>query len=301
MLLITTPTGNTGHNVLNTVLQVGERPRVLVRDPARLEPAVLERVEVVQGDLRHPADLERALEGIEGAFFCVPQSPDPDDMDAYYQSFTRPFAAAVKAANVKRVVSISGGDGTPENRGPGVQLHGLEQTLDASGAATRHMRCGYFMEQFLWMMYGIAQGGTFALPVAGDLAMPFVAARDIGAGAGQLLLDRTWTGHDTLAAHGPERLGCDQAAHIASRVLGFPVRFHSITAGEYAASLTPHGVSAAMGQSLGEMFASITAGRDMGARAARELECPTTLEAWMQSVLRPAVEGLRAGSGAAWA
>ncbi|WP_425147456.1 NAD(P)H-binding protein [Deinococcus sp.] len=296
MLLITTPTGNTGRHVLEAVLEAGETPRVLVRDPARLTPDVRERSEVVRGDLRDPADLKAALDGIEGAFFCVPQSPDPDDMDGYYRSFTVPFAAAAREAGVRRIVAVSGGDGQPGNRGPGVQLHGLEQTLDASGAATRAIRCGYFMEQFLWMMHGMVYGGAFALPVAGDLPLPFVAARDIGANAGRLLLDRTWTGQETAAAHGPERLSCEQAADIASQVLGFPVRFVSVSAEQYAASLTPHGVSAAMGQSLGDMFAAISAGRDMGAPAERELECPTTLHEWMNTVLRPAVDGLKAGA-----
>ena len=176
-----------------------------MRNPARLDPAVLERAEVIRGDLRDPASLEKALSGVEGAFFCVPQSPDPDDMDAYYGSFAQPFAAAAKAAGVQRLVAISGGDGRAGNRGPGVQLHQLEQTLNAAGAATRFVRCGYFMEQLLWMLPGIAYGGMFALPVAADLPLPFVAARDIGHNAGQFLLDRTWTGQQAAAAHGPER------------------------------------------------------------------------------------------------
>ena len=91
MLLVTTPTGNTGSAVLKSVLAAGERPRVLLRDPAKLGPETLGQVEVVQGDLHDPDDLARALEGIEGAFFCVPQSPDPDDLSAYYRSFTEPL------------------------------------------------------------------------------------------------------------------------------------------------------------------------------------------------------------------
>ena len=293
MLLITTPTGNTGRAVLGTVLNAGERPRVLVRDPAKLSPRILDRVEVVQGNLHDPQALERALSGIEGAFFCVPQSPDPDDLSAYYRSFTEPFAQAAKTAGLKRLVAISGGDDQEGNRGPGQQLRESEEVLSICAASARFVRCGYFMEQFLWMMHGMAHGGVFALPLAGDVPLPFVAASDIGANAGRLLLDLTWTGQAAAAAHGPERLSCDEAAVIASAALGFPVRFQSVTAAQYAASLTPHGVSAAMGQSLGEMFAAISQGRDMGALADTELPCKVTLRAWMGAVLKPAVQELR--------
>ncbi|WP_424951076.1 NmrA family NAD(P)-binding protein [Deinococcus sp.] len=296
MLLITTPTGNTGRAVLQAVLEAGETPRVLVRDPSRLSPETLSRIEVVQGDMHDPRDLERSLNGIEGAFFCVPQSPDPEDLSAYYRSFTEPFARAARTAGLGRLVSISGGDDQEDNRGPGRQLRESEEILNTSGASVRFVRCGYFMEQFLWRMYGVVQSGVFALPIAPSVPIPFVAAQDIGRGAAALLLDRTWTGRDTVAAHGPERLTCNQAAQVASEVLGRPVQFRSITAQQYAASLTPHGVSDAMGQSLGEMFEAISEGRDMGAQAAHELPCPTTLRDWMSTVLKPAVARLRAGA-----
>ena len=296
MLLITTPTGNTGSAVLKSVLAAGERPRVLLRDPAKLGPEMLGQVEVVQGDLHDPDDLARALEGIEGAFFCVPQSPDPDDLSAYYRSFTEPFTQAARTAGLGRLVAVSGGDDQPGNRGPGQQLREAEEVLSTSGAAARFVRCGYFMEQFLWMMHGMVQGGVFALPIAPGVPLPFVAAQDIGAGAAGLLLDRRWTGRDSVAAHGPQRLSCEQAAQIASEVLGLPVRFQSVSAEEYAASLLPHGVSPAMGRSLGEMFAAISEGRDMGASAEHQLPCPTTLREWMETVLKPAVAGQRAGA-----
>ncbi|MBC8102705.1 MAG: NAD(P)H-binding protein [Cytophagales bacterium] len=281
-LVVTTPTGNTGRYVLETVLREHETIRVLVRDPDRLDASVRARCEVVQGDLRDPSDLSRALDGAEGVFFCVPQSPDPDDVRAYYQSFAVPFASAVKATGVRRVVAISGGDGASSGqRGVGLALHETEQTLEATEVAARHIRCGYFLENLFWMIQPIARAGLFSLPVAGDVPIPFVAARDIGVAAGGLLLDRSWTGQEGIAAHGPERLSCDTAAQIASEVLGFPVRFQTVSGEAYKASIAPHGVSEALGQSLVEMFDAIAAGRDMGAPAPRRLDCPTTLAAWM--------------------
>ena len=300
-LLITTPTGNSGQHVLRTVLASGAAVRVLVRDPARL-PADLPagNLEIIQGDLHRPADLAHALDGIEGAFFCVPQSPDPADIGAYYRSFTEPFAEAARAAGLRRVVSISGGDGAGSGfRGVGQALWQVEQTLEAAVPAARHLRCGYFMENFYWLVEGLARAGVFALPVAADVPVPFVAAADIGRAGGHLLLDTAWTGHDGLAAHGPHPLTCAQAAEELSAALGFAVRFQPISGAQYKASVAPHGVSEALGQSLVEMFEAIAAGRDMGAPAAHYAACPTTLREWASGGLRHAAQRIRAGQSPA--
>ena len=49
MIVVTTPTGMIGQQVLANVLDSGERVRVIARDPSRLPSHTRERVEVVQG------------------------------------------------------------------------------------------------------------------------------------------------------------------------------------------------------------------------------------------------------------
>jgi uncharacterized protein YbjT (DUF2867 family) len=44
MIVITTPTGRIGSQVLDRVLDSGEAVRVIARDPSRLAPDVLSRV-----------------------------------------------------------------------------------------------------------------------------------------------------------------------------------------------------------------------------------------------------------------
>jgi uncharacterized protein YbjT (DUF2867 family) len=47
MIVVTAPTGNIGHQVLENILDRGEPVRVIARDPSRLPPRTRERVEVV--------------------------------------------------------------------------------------------------------------------------------------------------------------------------------------------------------------------------------------------------------------
>ena len=183
--LVTTPTGNTGRGVLATVMSADPSVRVLVRDRAKLADAP---ADVIEGDLREDASLAAALAGAETAFFCVPQSENPADLGAYFKSFAIPFAAAASASRLSRVVVISGGDDEGENTGPGKALRSNEDILANAIPSCRFVRCGYFMENLLWQVQTIAHAGFFTLPVAPDVPMAFVAADDIGAASGRLML-----------------------------------------------------------------------------------------------------------------
>jgi uncharacterized protein YbjT (DUF2867 family) len=72
MLVITTPTGRIGKQVLALLLDHQDPIRVIVRDPIRLDSGVRRRVEICQGSHDDPAVLSRALEGANGLFWLVP-------------------------------------------------------------------------------------------------------------------------------------------------------------------------------------------------------------------------------------
>jgi hypothetical protein len=40
----------------------------------------------------------------------------------------------------------------------------MEDIIDATGAATKHLRCGNFMENFLWQVERITHQGVFFYP-----------------------------------------------------------------------------------------------------------------------------------------
>ena len=63
MIVITTPTGDIGRQVLDRLLDSGEAVRVIARDPARLPERVRARAEVVPGS---HGDAERDHEGARG-------------------------------------------------------------------------------------------------------------------------------------------------------------------------------------------------------------------------------------------
>jgi len=65
MIVVTTPTGHIGSQVVANLLAANEAVRVIARNPARLSAEVRAKVEIVTGSSDDEGVLMRALEGAE--------------------------------------------------------------------------------------------------------------------------------------------------------------------------------------------------------------------------------------------
>src|SRR4029079_18862911 len=63
-IAVTTPTGNVGSHVARMLCQAGVRPRLLLRNPDRLDADLRDRVELAVGDQR---DADYVAESTRGA------------------------------------------------------------------------------------------------------------------------------------------------------------------------------------------------------------------------------------------
>src|ERR1700728_4884237 len=77
-IVVTTPTGHVGSRVVQLLLQAGVRPTLLARPPARLDPAVIERADVVQADQADAGAVVRATRDADALFWLAPDTADPD-------------------------------------------------------------------------------------------------------------------------------------------------------------------------------------------------------------------------------
>jgi uncharacterized protein YbjT (DUF2867 family) len=253
-------------------------------------PEARGRVEIVQGSIDDPPVLAKALTGAEALFWCVPQSNKQADVLEYYLAFTRPMVEAVKERRVGRVVAVSsGGRGKARNAGPISALHAMEELIESTGVQFRSLRCGNFMENMLWQLEPIKHRGAFFYPLAGDIAMPTCATRDISASAVKLLRDRTWTGQGGLAVHGPVDLSFNSMALVMTETLGKPVRFQQVPGQVYRESLMRHGSSGAFAQSLLETYAEVGQGIYAAEPRTPDTTTPTTFKQWSNEVLKPAL------------
>jgi uncharacterized protein YbjT (DUF2867 family) len=288
MIVVTTPTGRIGRHVLAHLVAAGEPVRVLVRDPARLDGATRDRVEVVSGSSADPAAIHRALVGAEAVFWCVPEDSQQTDFKQHYLGFTRPFAAALPESSVHRVVVVSsGGRGRAVNAGPISALHVVEELLEATGVGLRALRCGNFMENMLHQTDLIRHRGMIVYPLDGDLKVPTCAVKDIAGTAVRLLRNRSWSGRGGVAVHGPADLSANDMAETITLALGKPVRFQEVPPAAYRASLVEHGMSAGYADGLVDMFAEVAKGIYAAEPRTQETTTPTTFREWCSEVLKP--------------
>src|SRR5580692_5614130 len=96
MIVITTPTGTIGRQVLEKLLDSSETIRVIARDPSRLPARVRERVEVVPGSHSDSEVVDKAFEGADSAFWVVPPDFHANNIETRYLEFMRPACEAFK-------------------------------------------------------------------------------------------------------------------------------------------------------------------------------------------------------------
>ncbi len=289
MIVVTTPTGHIGSQVVANLLAANRPVRVIARDPARLAAEVRNKVEIVEGSSDDESVLMRALEGAESLFLVVPPSFTTNDVGEYYLRFTRPVCRAIESKRVKRVVTVSGvGRGIAVNAGPVTASFAKDAEIERTGVDLRALWCPGFMENMLRQVDALKHRGAFFSPSLPDLRAPLVATRDIAASGARLLFDRSWTGQGGVAVLGPEDLSCNDMAGIMTDVLGKPIRFHSMPADKYTAQLIRFGGTEAFAQSLMDMYAAKDNGLDNAEPRTPENTTPTTFRQWCEEILKPA-------------
>ncbi|PZV18850.1 MAG: NmrA family transcriptional regulator [Pseudanabaena sp.] len=290
MILITTPTGNIGRHVLRSLVNTNQSVRVIVRHPDKLALDLAAQIDIVQGSIDDASVLAKALNGIESLFWCIPQSHTQENVLQYYLHFTKALCTAIRETKPPRIVAVSsGGYGLAKNAGAISALHAMEELLNTTNADIKYLRCGNFMENFLWQIKPISQQGMFFYPFPSEFLMPMVCTKDIGAVAAQWLGDRDWFGQSGVGVHGAEDLTLDRVATIFSEVLNKPVRFQSIPPEAYYQSMLTNGCSSAFARSLVDLFAEVAKGIYQAEIRTRETTTPTTLKQWAKDVLAPIV------------
>jgi uncharacterized protein YbjT (DUF2867 family) len=290
MIVVTTPTGLIGHQVLNSLLASSEPIRVIVRDPSRLPTHIRERVEVVQGSHGDLDVVNQAFAGAHSVFWLVPPDPRAQSVYAAYVDFSRPATKAIVRHGVERVVSISAlGRGVPLNAGNVSASLAMDDLITSTGVPFRALTMPSFMDNILQQVGSIKRQRVFFGPIPADLKLPTCATRDITAAAARLLLDHTWSGQGHVAVLGPEDLSFNDMAHIMSEVLERPIHFQHISGEAFKAMLIEQGMSDAMAQGLFDMMMAKNEGIDKAEPRTPESTSPTSFRQWCEEVLKPAV------------
>jgi uncharacterized protein YbjT (DUF2867 family) len=228
-ILVTGATGKQGGAVARHLLAKSFRVRALSRDPSK--PAARELaelgIEVVQGDLDDRRSLDRAIDGVHGAFSVGDfwaHGPDGEIRQG------KAIADAAKAASVKHLVyaSVDGAE-----RASGLSHFEtkwiIEQHIASLGIPATVLRPAFFMENFLTSFRPKPEGDKLTLAVAmkPDRPLQMVAVSDIGAVAA-IAFERPDAYIGKAIGVAGDELSMPQVAEAMTRFLGRPVEFIEI-------------------------------------------------------------------------
>jgi uncharacterized protein YbjT (DUF2867 family) len=294
MIVVTTPTGLIGHQVLDSLLDSGEELRLIARDPSAIPADVRDRLDIVEGSHGDAAVVDEAFAGANAVFWLTPPDPQAPSVEAAFVGFTRPAAEGFKRHGVKRVVGVSAlGRGTPwaEHAGYVTGSLAMDDLIASSGVSYRALTNPSFMDNIVRQAESIKNQGIFFSPIAGDRKLPSTATRDTAAAASRLLLDESWSGVDEVPLLGAKDLSFNDMAEIVSEVLGKEVRFQQTTFEAYKDRFLAFGMSDAMAQGMTDMAWAKNEGLDNGVQRTPENSTPTSFREWCEAVLKQAVPG----------
>jgi uncharacterized protein YbjT (DUF2867 family) len=271
MFLVMGITGKVGGATARRLLEQGQKVRALVRDRGKAAIWADLGVELVDGDWSDAAAIQRALDGVEGAFLMLPAvwAPSPDFAEA--KSVIANYVEALAQAGPPRVVALSS-MGANRTSGLGIitALSLLEQGLRNLTSPIAFVRAGGFYENFLYGLH-VAQSGTLPVyynPTSRKSTM--VATSDIGAEAATLLTGPAWSGHRVIELG--SMVSADDVAAQLGEVLELDVKAFAVPRAGWAAAFEQFGVPKGQTGPAEAMFEAVNSGwMDLGGQGAEHV------------------------------
>jgi uncharacterized protein YbjT (DUF2867 family) len=141
LVLVTGATGYIGGRLVAVLEGAGVRLRCLARHPAALASRVSPATDVLAGDLLDPASLDRALAGVDVAYYLVHSMGAHGDYRETDRAAARNFGEAARRAGVRRIVYLgglaTGGDALSKHLESRIETG---EVLRASGVAVVEFR-----------------------------------------------------------------------------------------------------------------------------------------------------------------
>jgi uncharacterized protein YbjT (DUF2867 family) len=209
--------------VAQRLLTQGKPVRAMTRTPSTLAHLQQQGAEVVNGDLRDPASLLRACEGVEQVLAAAHALVGKGDNNPHTvdDAGNRQLIDAAKAAGVQHFIFVSVQGASPDSPLDFFRIkYRTEEYLRASGLNFTILRCSAFME--LWaQLIGqpILEQGKTIIFGRGNNPINFVAVEDV-AHFVSMAFDDPRARNQVIEVGGPENLTFNQMAEIFERASG---------------------------------------------------------------------------------
>ena len=217
MILVSGAAGKTGRAVIRALVAKGENVRALVRRPEQTE--LLEKVgarEVVVGDMRVQATMDRAAEGVRAVYHICP-NVSPDEV-----AIGQIAIAAARAAGVEHFCYHSVLHPQVEAMPHHWEKMRVEAHLFESGLRYTILQPTAYMQNVLAHWDQILERGTYPVPYAVETRLSLVDLEDVAKAAAIVLTEPGHAGA-TYELVGEGAMTQIEVAEVLSRQLGRPV------------------------------------------------------------------------------
>jgi uncharacterized protein YbjT (DUF2867 family) len=227
MILIVGASGRLGSVVAQRLLAQGKAVRAMTRTPLALAPLDEQGAEVVSGDLRYPASLLSACQGVEQVLAAAHALVGKGDNNPHTvdDAGNRQLIDAAKAAGVKHFIFVSVQGASPDSPVEFFRIkYHTEEYLRASGMNFTILRSAAFMD--LWaQLIGqpIVEQGKTTLFGRGNNPVNFVAVEDVARFV-CIALEDSRACNQVIEIGGPENLTMSQVVEIFERASGRQVK-----------------------------------------------------------------------------
>lgn len=215
-------TGNIGSLICRDALAAGHEVRILTRGGAKADELTALGAEAFIGsfDLA-TAGTDEFFEGVEAAFTMVRSDwSNP----GHYPAVAARIAAALRRHTPELVVNLSAVGAELDNAGHNTAFKLVEAELNTVGVPRLvHLRGGWFAENFLGHVEGIASSGMLATASHPTVPLPVVALKDIARAATEELLGQSRASRGIRDVQGPADLSIADAAGVIARAIDRPV------------------------------------------------------------------------------
>ncbi len=215
-------TGKTGGAAAERLLAAGVKVKAVARAADKLAGLAGKGAQPVAADLGDTAALTAALRGSDAAYLMIPSDYTKPDLLGQYARAGESIARAVKDAGLRRAVLLSslGAEGA-SGTGPIVGLHAIEERLKAiAGLNLLILRPGYFYENSYGTLGLIKHQGINGGAIEADVAMPTIAAADIGGAAAEALRGADFSGTVVRELTGPRDLTMTEVTRALGKAIG---------------------------------------------------------------------------------
>ncbi|GAA1014202.1 NAD(P)-dependent oxidoreductase [Acrocarpospora pleiomorpha] len=253
-IAITGASGHLGRLVAELLLDKGEQPVLLSRDPAALGEFAQRGADVRHGDFSDPTGLRSALAGVDRLLLISTDVIGPQRIGLQTQA-----VEAARAAGVGHVIYTSLPSPDPDNPAAvAVDHRATETALRDSGLTWTFLRNNIYAEyQIPTAAQAVAAGQLVSNSGAGATA--YVSREDCAAAAAAVLSSG---GHENAVYDitGPEAIDAAALAALAAEISGRPVEVVHVDDEGFVQGLAAAGLPVEVAQMIASFGASARGG-----------------------------------------